>query len=122
MAKRVRLDTDKSPKLELKSNRVELSVAKERTHQTTQGRNAKFINQTMTVNRDVLKSLVEDHETMVKALKKHGVKIVLALHYTETAEWKKSMKEGFTDEDVPEFLKKDKPKETTKKKRKRIRG
>ena len=103
MTRRIRLDDSSSQTVRLKTTSVDFSNAKERA--IIHGKRGRSVeNNIAAFDKALISSLIEDTETLLKALKKFGVKPERALHYSQTDEWKQSMKKGVKDSDVPAFL------------------
>lgn len=102
MKKRLRLN--ESSEVKLKTTRIEFSELKEKATREPQGKHAaKYANPYISITKGMLLNLISDTDTLIKLLKKNGVKVDRELHYNETAEWKALLKKG--DDDIPAFLK-----------------
>lgn len=103
MKKRLRLV--ESNDLVLKTTRIDFSELREKATRAPQGKHAaKYENPYISISKGMLLNLIEDVDVLTKALKKQGVTVGREPHYNETKEWKSWKRDGFPDNDVPEFL------------------
>ncbi len=110
MIKRIRLSDSTKPVVKLKTNSVDFSNLKEKATTHISGRGIRQSHSIIAVEKNVIELMLLDYEKLIKQLKKAGVTVEWELHYSQTAEWKATMSKPVTDKDIPEFLKKDRPK------------
>lgn len=107
MTRRVRLTDSTDQVLKLKSDKISLSDIESRATHHSKGKGRSVDVQIMSFEKDKVSRLVEDFKLLRKELKRLGVKTKLALHLSETEEFKKEMARPLKDKDVPSFLRKD---------------
>jgi hypothetical protein len=110
MGKRIRLlDSDK-PTIKLKTNSIDFFNLKEKATVHISGRGIRQTHPIIAVEKNVIESIIQDYEKLIKQLKKAGIPVERPLHYSQTESFKAEMHKPVSKINVPEFLKKDMPK------------